>query len=140
MGQTAYDAVAKLAEQLPPDEQKALIEHLQEIARQRELSFEEWKAALDSLKIHAPIVGEFSDRRSDWYDEQLVTTLRLLRLSSPAYPTAIGYESASAGFLPQHSRMAFSLRRYRTAHTSAPSCSNTRSRYAASLTRAAIAA
>lgn len=69
MEQISYEAVAKLAEQLSPEAQKALIEHLQEIAKQRELSFEEWKAMLDSLKIQTPIVGGFSDRRSDWYDD-----------------------------------------------------------------------
>jgi len=68
MEQISYEAVAKLAEQLSPEAQRALIEHLQEIAKQRELSFEEWKAAFEALKIHTPIVGEFSDRRSDWYN------------------------------------------------------------------------
>lgn len=69
MEQISYEAIARLAEQLPPEAQKALIVHLQEIAKQRELSFEEWKAILDSLKIQTPIMGEFSDRRSDWYDD-----------------------------------------------------------------------
>lgn len=69
MAQITYDAVARLAEQLSPGEQQALIEHLQGIARQRELSFEEWKALFDSLKIDTPIVGQFSDRRVDWYDD-----------------------------------------------------------------------
>ncbi len=65
----AYDVVVRLAEQLSAEEQRALIEHLQEIARQRELSFEEWKALFDSLKIRTPLVGDFSDRRADWYDD-----------------------------------------------------------------------
>jgi hypothetical protein len=69
MEQISYEAVVKLAEQLSPEAQKALIEHLQEIAKQRELSFEEWKAMFDSLKIDTPIEGDFSDRRSDWYDD-----------------------------------------------------------------------
>jgi hypothetical protein len=69
MEQIAYEAVVKLAEQLSPEAQKALIEHLQEIAKQRELSFEEWKTKFDALKIDTPVVGDFSDRRSDWYDD-----------------------------------------------------------------------
>jgi hypothetical protein len=70
MANITYDAVARLAEQLSPEEQLALIEHLQEVAKQRELSFEEWKALFDSLKIETPIVGVFSDRRVDWYDDE----------------------------------------------------------------------
>jgi hypothetical protein len=69
MAQITYEAVVKLAEQLSPEAQKALIEHLQEIAKQRELSFEEWKAILESMVIDTPIVGEFSDRRVDWYHD-----------------------------------------------------------------------
>jgi len=62
MAQITYEAVVKLAEQLSPEAQKALIEHLQEIAKQRELSFE-------SMEIDTPLAGEFSDRRVDWYGD-----------------------------------------------------------------------
>ncbi len=47
MAPVTYDAVVKLAEQLSPEAQQALIEHLQRIARQRELSFEEWKTVFE---------------------------------------------------------------------------------------------
>ncbi|MBI1255888.1 MAG: hypothetical protein GC204_00310 [Chloroflexi bacterium] len=69
MTQITYEAVVKLAEQLSPEAQKALIEHLQEIAKQRDLSFEEWKALIDSTIDHTPIVSDISPRREDWYDD-----------------------------------------------------------------------
>jgi hypothetical protein len=66
MAAITYDAVFKLAEQLSPQDQQALVEHLQAIARQRQLSFEEWKALFDSIKDDTPIVADFSPRREDW--------------------------------------------------------------------------
>jgi hypothetical protein len=44
-----------LTEPLSPEEKRAWIEHLQEIAKQRELSFEEWKTIFDSMKINTPL-------------------------------------------------------------------------------------
>ncbi|MFN8451777.1 MAG: hypothetical protein U0521_25095 [Anaerolineae bacterium] len=41
MTHIVYDAVVELAEQLSPEEQQALIEHLQGIAKQRRSSFDE---------------------------------------------------------------------------------------------------
>jgi hypothetical protein len=69
MSQITYDAIVRLAEQLSPEEQKALIKHLQEVAKLRELSFEEWKALFDSMKDDRPVVGDISPRREDWYDD-----------------------------------------------------------------------
>lgn len=69
MAQITYEAVVKLAEQLSPEAQKALIEHLQEIAKQRDLSFEEWKAVFDSMVDYTPVVSDISPRREDWYDD-----------------------------------------------------------------------
>ena len=64
-----YDAVVKLAEQLTPEAQKALIDHLQEIAKRRALSFEEWRAVFDSMVDDTPILNDISPRRVDWYDD-----------------------------------------------------------------------
>lgn len=64
-----YDAVVKLAEQLSPEEQQALIEHLQGIAKQRQLNFDEWGVLLDSIKFNVSPGAEFSDRRADWYGD-----------------------------------------------------------------------
>ena len=69
MAEVTYDQVVRLAEQLSPQEQKALIAHLQTISKQRELSSDEWKALLDSSKVSIPPGPNFSDRRIDWYDD-----------------------------------------------------------------------
>ncbi len=69
MAQITYEEVVKLADQLTLHEQQALITHLQELAQKRELSFPEWEMLFDALKSDVPIIGEFSDRRVDWYDD-----------------------------------------------------------------------
>ncbi|MBI5670056.1 MAG: hypothetical protein HZC41_18835 [Chloroflexi bacterium] len=69
MAQVTYEEVVKLAEQLTPLEQQALIAHLQETARHRELTFTEWKALFDSMKDNTPIIADISPRREDWYDD-----------------------------------------------------------------------
>lgn len=69
MSQVVYDVVTRLIEHLSLTEQKTLLDHLQTVVQTRTLSFEEWKAVFDSLKIDTPIVGEFSDRRVDWYND-----------------------------------------------------------------------
>ena len=58
-----------MAEPLSSEEKRAWIEHLVEIAKERKLSFEEWKAIFESIVDDTPIIGEFSDRRVDWYDD-----------------------------------------------------------------------
>ncbi len=67
MAVITYDAVVKLVEQLSPQEQQALVEHLQAIAKQRQLSFEEWKTLYDSMKDDTPIVADFSPRRECFF-------------------------------------------------------------------------
>lgn len=69
MAQVTFEEVVKLAEQLTPVEQQALIAHLQEIAKQRELTFAEWKALFDSMKDDTPIIADVSPRRVDWYGD-----------------------------------------------------------------------
>lgn len=64
-----YETLIALVEQLPPDEQRDLLHHIQERAEQRSLSDEEWQAAFQSLMIDRPLVGPISLRRSDWYDD-----------------------------------------------------------------------
>jgi hypothetical protein len=64
-----YEEVAKLAEQLTREEQQALIAHLQGIAQERKLSDHEWNSLIDSVKVSIPPGPYFSDKRSDWYDE-----------------------------------------------------------------------
>jgi len=69
MAQATLDEVLRLAEQLSPQDQQALIAHLQATSRQRELSFAEWKTLYDALKMNTPILKDFSNRREDWYDD-----------------------------------------------------------------------
>lgn len=67
----SYEEVVRLAEQLGPLEQEALIEHLQKIAQQRQLTIKERKALFESLITDLGSVrSNFSDRREDWYDDQ----------------------------------------------------------------------
>ena len=69
MGFVTYQEVVRLAEQLTVDDQRALVDHLQGLAQQRDLTFAEWKTLFDSLKSDAELVQDFSDRREDWYDD-----------------------------------------------------------------------
>jgi hypothetical protein len=69
MSSVTYDEVVKLAEQLSPADQQALVAHLQVIARRRELSFEEWSLLFDSIKDDTPVIADFSNRREDWYGD-----------------------------------------------------------------------
>lgn len=67
----SYEEVVRLAEQLGPLEQEALIEHLQKIAQQRQLTIKERKALFESLITDlGSVSSNFSDRRKDWYDDQ----------------------------------------------------------------------
>ncbi|MBC8171626.1 MAG: hypothetical protein H7X77_08130 [Anaerolineae bacterium] len=67
MEQVTYEAVLKQAEQLTPQEQQALIEHLQMHQQEPELDFDTWLALFNSLKVNIPVLKDFSNRRVDWY-------------------------------------------------------------------------
>jgi hypothetical protein len=67
MGQATYEEVVKLADQLSPDEQHALIEHLQKHRQRPRLSWDAWDALLASVRVSAGPGPLFSDRREDWY-------------------------------------------------------------------------
>ena len=70
MSDEAYAEVIRLVEQLTPVEQDALLEHLQEIAQNRQLTAEEREALLDAAVIDlGPVSPDFSFRREDWYDD-----------------------------------------------------------------------
>jgi hypothetical protein len=69
MAQTTYEEVARLAEQLPIEDQQALMTHLQALAEERELTFREWKLLYDSLKSEEPLLQDFSDNREYWYGD-----------------------------------------------------------------------
>ncbi len=70
MSDISYEVVVKLVDQLPPQEQTALITHLLELARKRELTKEERKVVLESMAVDLGAVSpDYSDRREDWYDD-----------------------------------------------------------------------
>jgi hypothetical protein len=69
MANITFDEVVKLAEQLSPDDQKALISHLQQLAHHRELTFHERRQLLEASILSIPVVNEPSLRREDWYDD-----------------------------------------------------------------------
>lgn len=69
MADRTFDEMIQQVDQLTSEERQALIVHLQECAKHRELSFEEWVILFDSIKINIPAGPNFSDRREDWYDE-----------------------------------------------------------------------
>ncbi len=69
MTQAIYDAVLLLVDQLTPEQKQNLIAHLQTVSKQRELSFEEWEALLETLRGDTRLTCSYSDRRVDWYDD-----------------------------------------------------------------------
>lgn len=70
MANINYDDVVKLAEQLPPHEQRALVAHLQELAEHRQLTKDERKVLLESMTLDLGTVSPgYSDRREDWYGD-----------------------------------------------------------------------
>jgi hypothetical protein len=63
---TRFEEVARLAEQLRPDEQQALVEHLQNLSRSRQLSAQEKRALFETLIVDlGPWPEGWSFRRRD---------------------------------------------------------------------------
>lgn len=69
MADRTYDEMIRNVEHLTPEVRQGLIVYLQECAKHRELSFDEWVILFDSIKINIPVGPNFSDRREDWYDD-----------------------------------------------------------------------
>jgi hypothetical protein len=69
MIQSTYAEVIKLVDQLTLTEQRALVEYLQEQAKEKLLSSEQWNMLFDSLKTEIPLGDSFSLRREDWYGD-----------------------------------------------------------------------
>ena len=71
MADVTFSEVVRLAEQLKPAEQEALVEHLRALAKQRQLTAEEKKALLRSMIIDVgQVLPGYSDRRDDWYGDE----------------------------------------------------------------------
>jgi hypothetical protein len=71
MADVTFEEVLHLAEQLKPEEQAALVEHLQELTRTRQLSAEEKRTLFESIVVDiGPWPQDWSLRREDWYDDE----------------------------------------------------------------------
>lgn len=69
MADVLYDDVVKLADQLKPEEQEALVHHLQEQAARR-LTPAEFQALFETLIFNpGPVDPNYSFRREDWYSD-----------------------------------------------------------------------
>jgi lipoprotein NlpI len=70
MESVTYERVINLAEQLTPQEQEALVAHLQQLAQQRQLTKQERTALFESMIVDlGPVSPDFSFRREDWYGD-----------------------------------------------------------------------
>lgn len=69
MADISYEDVLRLAEQLTLEEQKTLLDQLQQRVQDKKRSKEERKARLEAVMIKAPVLHEPSPRREDWYDD-----------------------------------------------------------------------
>ncbi len=66
-----YEEVVELVDQLSPDEQQRLMAHLEQVSLQRELTFEEWRSLLKASQLPGVPGLAYSDRRVDWYADEL---------------------------------------------------------------------
>jgi hypothetical protein len=65
-----FDELVELVEQLPPEQQQALIARvLRQRADQRPLTVEEKLRLLDAAKLDNAVLQEPSIRREDWYGD-----------------------------------------------------------------------
>lgn len=70
MTQATFDEVRRLAEQLSPEEQKALADYLEERTSRSNLSPDDKKALWQSIVVDIGSWPEdWSLRREDWYDD-----------------------------------------------------------------------
>lgn len=64
-----YETLVKLVEQLPDEQQRDLLRHLQQATQRQKLTSDEWVALLRSAQNDRPVREEPSIRREDWYDD-----------------------------------------------------------------------
>lgn len=67
--QIPYETLVELVDQLPQEQKDALIQHLQGVAQQRQLTREERLALFEASIRSNPVNQEPSIRREDWYDD-----------------------------------------------------------------------
>ena len=66
---STYEQVVKLVEALTPEERESLITHLQQQGQKRKLTSEEGWQLFNLSMIRVPVIGDFSNRREDWYGD-----------------------------------------------------------------------
>ncbi|MCC6801241.1 MAG: hypothetical protein IT319_00040 [Anaerolineae bacterium] len=65
-----FETLVELVEQLPSDQQQALLIHLLDKTKNRPTSAADKKALLESMMVDLGAVSpEYSDRRDDWYGD-----------------------------------------------------------------------
>ncbi len=64
-----YEKLVELVEQLPSEQQQALLVRLLETSKKRQLSKEEKKALFHASILSVPVNEAPSIRREDWYDD-----------------------------------------------------------------------
>jgi len=69
MSTMTVDQILRAVEQLSPEEQATLIQHLQEQTRRRMLPVRDKMALLRAAQLHVRVNQEPSVRRVDWYDD-----------------------------------------------------------------------
>ena len=69
MADITYKDVLKMAKQLTPKEQEALVDTLQRNAEMKKLTPEAFKALIEANISSIPFLEEPSPRREDWYDD-----------------------------------------------------------------------
>ena len=70
MANITFDELVELVDQLSSDDQIALMEHLQQRAKQRVLSVDEKMRLLRAVQLRIEVNQEPSIHREDWYDDE----------------------------------------------------------------------
>ncbi len=66
----SYETLVDLVEQLPEDQQRDLMQRLQDRTQGREMTLDDKIALLRSAQIDRDVKEEPSPRREDWYDDE----------------------------------------------------------------------
>ena len=69
MASIPLDKVIKIVDQLTPTEQTALVIHLLETGKHRQLSIAERKALFEASILDMQVANVPSGSREDWYDD-----------------------------------------------------------------------
>lgn len=62
----SYEQIIEVVDKLPRDQKRELLTHLM---MDRPTNDTEWWALVEEAHINIPVIGAYSDRRDDWYDD-----------------------------------------------------------------------